>query len=43
MANWNVSASTPTATLQAQKYAKEVHREARVNMFWGEQNNQLLK
>lgn len=34
MANVSVSASTPTASVQAQLYAREVWREARVNSFW---------
>ena len=34
MANVSVSASTPTASVQAQLYAKDVWREARVNSFW---------
>lgn len=34
MSNWTVSASTPSASLQAQIYAKEAWLEARVNSFW---------
>lgn len=47
MANWTVSASTPTASAQAQLYATEVWREARVNSFWnnlmGEGPNNVIQ
>lgn len=47
MANWTVSASTPTATAQTQLYASEVWREARVNSFWnafmGEGPNNVIQ
>lgn len=47
MSNWNVSASTPGETLQAQIYAKEAWLEARVNSFWanffGEGPNNVIQ
>ena len=35
MANWTVTAPTPTETLQAQIYAREAFLEGRVKSFWG--------